>query len=76
MRAQGGVRGFIRSWVELADVGVLLFNIGGNRWCGNVGRAHKSNGAGAAFQVDPSADGAIGRPDRRADRKYGNMRIA
>jgi hypothetical protein len=43
--AQGGVRGFIRSWVELPDVGVLLYNIGGNRWCGNVERAHKSNGA-------------------------------
>lgn len=42
---QGGVQGSIRSWVELSDVGVLIYNISGNRWCGNVDRAHKSNGA-------------------------------
>ena len=48
MTHQGGVPGFIRSWVELDDVGVLIYNIAGNRWCMNVGRQHQSNGARAA----------------------------
>lgn len=43
--AQGGVRGHIRSWAAMPEVGVLLYNIGANRWCGRVGRPHKSNGA-------------------------------
>lgn len=36
--------GFIRSWVSLDQNKVILFNIGGNRWCGNMEREHKSNG--------------------------------
>lgn len=42
--AQGGVKGKIRSWVAWDDIGVMLYNIKDNRWCGNIGRAHKSNG--------------------------------
>ena len=42
--AQGGMQGRIRSWVAWDDIGVLLYNIRDNRWCGNIGRAHKSNG--------------------------------
>ncbi|DBB12653.1 hypothetical protein WJX82_001501 [Trebouxia sp. C0006] len=41
---QGGVQGSIRSWVLWDDIGVFLYNIKDNRWCGNIGRAHKSNG--------------------------------
>jgi hypothetical protein len=29
---------------------LLIYNIGGNRWCSNVGRQHQSNGAHAASQ--------------------------
>ena len=42
--AQGGVQGGIRSWVAWDDIGVMLYNIKHNRWCGNIGRSHKSNG--------------------------------
>lgn len=41
---QGGVQGSIRSWVLWADIGVILYNIKDNRWCGRIGRQHKSNG--------------------------------
>lgn len=41
---QGGVQGSIRSWVVWDDIGVFLYNIKDNRWCGNIARAHKSNG--------------------------------
>ena len=40
---RGGVPGRVRNWAELGG-GLLLFNIRANRWCGNVGRAHRSNG--------------------------------
>ncbi|PRW44998.1 DNA-directed primase polymerase isoform X1 isoform B [Chlorella sorokiniana] len=39
---EGGVQGRVRSWVQLEDV--MLFSMRDNRWCGNVGRQHKSNG--------------------------------
>lgn len=40
----GGVRNAsIRSWASLGD-SVLIFNLAGYRYCGNVGREHKSNG--------------------------------
>lgn len=42
--AQGHIQGSIRSWFAWDDIGVMLYNIKDNRWCGNVGRAHKSNG--------------------------------
>lgn len=41
---QGGVQGCIRSWVHWDDIGAMLYNIKDNRWCGNINRAHKSNG--------------------------------
>ncbi|KAK9830391.1 hypothetical protein WJX72_011482 [[Myrmecia] bisecta] len=41
---EGGTQGTIRSWMHWPELDVVLFNIKGNRWCGNVGRAHKSNG--------------------------------
>lgn len=40
----GGVHGEIRSWLVQAGSCCVVYNIKGNRWCGNVGRAHKSNG--------------------------------
>jgi hypothetical protein len=30
--------------VDWPEAGLLLLNMRGNRWCGNIGRAHKSNG--------------------------------
>ena len=41
---QGGVQGHVRSWVDWPEAGLLLLNMRGNRWCGNIGRPHKSNG--------------------------------
>lgn len=41
---QGGVQGSVRSWIIWDDIGVILYNIKDNRWCGNIERAHKSNG--------------------------------
>lgn len=38
-----GRRASIRSWVAL-ESGVLLYNIRGSRYCGNIGREHRSNG--------------------------------
>ncbi|EFN56160.1 hypothetical protein CHLNCDRAFT_51806 [Chlorella variabilis] len=43
MCCEGGSQGRVRSWVEL-EPGLLLFNMRDNRYCGNVGRQHKSNG--------------------------------
>lgn len=42
MCLQGGVQGQVRSWLCLP--GSLVLNMKHNRWCGNVERAHKSNG--------------------------------
>lgn len=40
-----GPRGFIRSWVALdTNCGIILYNIKGSRYCGNIGRHHRSNG--------------------------------
>lgn len=40
--AGGG--GKIQSWVLMEDCGLMLYTMNtGNRWCGNVGRQHKSN---------------------------------
>ena len=39
----GGRHASIRSWASLGD-SVLIFNLPGYRYCGNVGREHKSNG--------------------------------
>ena len=47
---QGGGAGAVRSWALLDGGSLLLLNIRGNRWCGNVGREHRSNGV--FFVVD------------------------
>jgi len=41
---QGGTRGRVRTWVYSRGSATLLLCIKDNRWCGNVGRAHRSNG--------------------------------
>ncbi|KAL4448454.1 hypothetical protein ABPG75_005673 [Micractinium tetrahymenae] len=40
---EGGVQGRVRSWAALDD-DLMLFTMRDNRFCGNVGRPHKSNG--------------------------------
>lgn len=40
----GGPSAAIRGWASLDGGAVLLFTIKGSRWCGNVGRHHRSNG--------------------------------
>eukprot|EP00873_Tetraselmis_striata_P020119 jgi/Tetstr1/440383/TSEL_028717.t1 len=42
--SQGGIQGVVRSWMMLDDANLLVLNIRNNRWCANIGRAHKSNG--------------------------------
>lgn len=44
--SQGGVAGEVRSWLMQPGPGsfIVMFNIRGNRWCGNIGRQHRSNG--------------------------------
>ena len=55
---QGGTAGHVRSWIWLPAEMVLLLNIGGNRFCGNIGRQHKSNGIYyiVDLQARPAAD--------------------
>jgi hypothetical protein len=38
------MQGTVRSWILWDDAGVLLLNMKGNRFCGNINRQHKSNG--------------------------------
>ncbi|XP_048585081.1 DNA-directed primase/polymerase protein isoform X2 [Nematostella vectensis] len=38
-----GVQGHIRKWVYFPQGKLLMFDIGGNKWCENIGRQHKSN---------------------------------
>lgn len=44
---RGGQAGYVRTCLEMESSSaahpVLCYTIGGNRWCGNVQRAHKSN---------------------------------
>jgi hypothetical protein len=40
----GGRQGRVRSWVYSRASAALLLNMRDNRWCGNVGRPHRSNG--------------------------------
>ena len=35
--------GRIRQWRHCADSAQLLYDIAGSRWCGRVGREHRSN---------------------------------
>lgn len=39
----GNVPGHIRSWYWFSEHGVMVYNIGGNRFCEIIGRQHKSN---------------------------------
>lgn len=41
---QGDVQGRVRCWQYLPDSATLLLSMRDNRWCANVGRAHRSNG--------------------------------
>ena len=42
--SQGGRQGWVRSWVMNGSATLLLLNMAGNRWCGNMEREHRSNG--------------------------------
>jgi len=35
--------GFIRKWTYIQEGSLLVYEIGGTRYCGNIGRQHKSN---------------------------------
>jgi DNA-directed primase/polymerase protein len=51
----GTARGKIQSWVLMEDCGLVLYTMStGNRWCGNIGRQHKSN---RVFYVVDLVDG-------------------
>ncbi|GAX74845.1 hypothetical protein CEUSTIGMA_g2291.t1 [Chlamydomonas eustigma] len=39
---QGGLQGLIRCWAIQGDT--VMYSMKNNRWCGNIGGAHKSNG--------------------------------
>ena len=41
LSTRGGIQGRIRSW--LMEGGQLSYQMSNNRWCENIGRAHKSN---------------------------------
>ena len=41
---QAGKAVGVRSWVHWEAEGLLLLNVKGTRWCGNVQREHRSNG--------------------------------
>ncbi|XP_078661428.1 DNA-directed primase/polymerase protein-like isoform X2 [Branchiostoma floridae x Branchiostoma belcheri] len=40
---RGGVQGAIRQWTYFSQGEVLMYDISHNRWCENIGRAHRSN---------------------------------
>eukprot|EP00117_Sycon_ciliatum_P005460 scpid36228/ scgid5919/ Coiled-coil domain-containing protein 111 len=42
-RSGDGVAGVVRKWFYFAEGKTLSYDIGGNRWCQNVRRHHKSN---------------------------------
>ncbi len=42
MRMQGAAQGRVRSWLVRSHC--ILVGIANNRWCGNIGRQHRSNG--------------------------------
>eukprot|EP00058_Branchiostoma_floridae_P018525 XP_002604014.1 hypothetical protein BRAFLDRAFT_71697 [Branchiostoma floridae] len=41
--SRGGVHGGIRQWTYFSQGEVLMYDIVHNRWCENIGRAHRSN---------------------------------
>ncbi|XP_069123432.1 DNA-directed primase/polymerase protein-like [Argopecten irradians] len=38
-----GVQGHIRHWTYFSEGEIIVYEIGKNRWCENIGRPHKSN---------------------------------
>jgi hypothetical protein len=43
LRQRKGGRGYLRSWVYFKEALLLVYSIGGNRFCENINREHKSN---------------------------------
>ena len=39
----GGVEGLIRRWAYFQQGEMLIYDVIRNRWCHNIGRAHRSN---------------------------------
>jgi hypothetical protein len=70
--ALGGGAAGVRSWAAFPATGCLVLNLSRNRYCGRLGRPHRSNGifyvvdfkAGAAFQKchDPECRGFRSEP--------------
>lgn len=48
------MQGHVRTFVYCRASATLLLGVKGNRWCGAVGRAHRSNGV---YYVANLADG-------------------
>lgn len=48
------MQGYVRTFVYCRASATLLLGVKGNRWCGAVGRAHRSNGV---YYVANLADG-------------------
>eukprot|EP00111_Clytia_hemisphaerica_P011405 TCONS_00033405-protein len=40
---RNGPKGHIRRWIHYEDRQMIIYDIGDNRWCGNIKREHKSN---------------------------------
>ncbi|XP_021365336.1 DNA-directed primase/polymerase protein-like [Mizuhopecten yessoensis] len=40
---RNGTRGYIRHWMYFPQGEIIVYEIGKNRWCENIGRPHKSN---------------------------------
>ncbi len=53
---QDGKQGEVRSWAAVGP-DVLLLSVRGSRWCGNIGRHHRSNGI--YYVVDLAAGCAL-----------------
>ena len=56
---QGGVQGRVRSWAD-SQQGQVMLSMQHNRWCGNIGRAHRSNGIYIIGEQQASCIGARG----------------
>ncbi|XP_078418244.1 DNA-directed primase/polymerase protein isoform X2 [Cetorhinus maximus] len=40
---KGGIQGVLRRWNYFSSEELIVYDIGKNHWCENIGRAHKSN---------------------------------
>ncbi|XP_033761453.1 DNA-directed primase/polymerase protein-like [Pecten maximus] len=40
---RNGTKGLIRHWTYFSEGEIIVYEIGKNRWCENIGRPHKSN---------------------------------